>query len=128
MEHEPNQVDKIVGANLSQRRAAAGFTQKSFGEACARPISAQQISEYERGMNQINSTRLVEFAQVLKCPVSELFDGVAELLPPKSTATRGDAALMRDYQQLTDPLQDSVRILVHAMVKEITLNSRPVYE
>lgn len=119
MSHEPNQIDRIVGANLGSRRAASGLTQEAFGAACERPITAQQVSKYERGENQITSMRLVEFAKVLKCPVAALFDGVAELLPP-SKASRRDSGMMHEYQALPDALQESVRVLVQAMLKEVS--------
>lgn len=114
-DYTPNQVDKIVGANLSNKRAATGMTQDAFGVACG--ITAQQISKYERGDNQVSSYRLVQFAQVLKCPVSDLFDGIAELkFDFKDKATRGDQEMMSTYQALPDPLQDSVRVLTRAIV------------
>lgn len=114
----PTKIDIIVGSNLRSKRALAGMTQAGLGEALDPPLTAQQISKYEIGTSEIGSTRLLELARVLSCPVTDLFVGVEEAIPP-ARSSRADSALMNDYQQLTPELQNSIRTLVHAMIKDL---------
>lgn len=75
-----NPIDVIVGANLRRCRIGAGMSQEQLGTAVARPdgIAFQQIQKYEKGLNRISASRLVELSMALKCDLLDLFAGVAE--------------------------------------------------
>jgi transcriptional regulator with XRE-family HTH domain len=76
-----NNVDITIGLNLAKLRKDAGFTQKSFGEACTPAISSQQVSKYERGEDSITGRRLLDFAAILNCSPNDLFNGVVIIRP-----------------------------------------------
>lgn len=117
-ETHPTEIDIIVGRNLGKLRSAKGLTQKELGDACADRLSSQQISKYELGDNQISANRLAEFAVVLGCSVTDLFEGVKEILP-QLEVRRSARSAMDDYQSLPKPIQDSLRVLMRAMAKEL---------
>lgn len=115
---EPNQIDKIIGINLANKRLECGFTQEKLGASLSRPIVAQQISKFEHGIDKISSSQLVECAVALGCPIQDLCAGVAELLPPLR-APRGDhKAFMDDYLELSADMRATVRELVRAIMKD----------
>lgn len=113
-----NQSDITIGGNLSRMRTIAGFSQKSFGEACNPPITSQQVSKYELGDNSANGLRLLDFSRVLKCSVADLFKGLEGNSDALERGTRADFELMSDYQILPEHMQISVRGLIHSMAKE----------
>ena len=48
------------------------MTQRQLGGSVG--LTLRQIKKYERGTNRVSSSRLYEFAKVLKVPVSYFFD------------------------------------------------------
>ena len=67
-------IDMHVGMRVRRRRAALGMNQQRLGAAVG--LSFQQIQKYESGANRISSSRLYEFAKVLKVPVAHFFKNV----------------------------------------------------
>ena len=64
-------IDKNIAKKLKQFRSAAGISQNKLGELAG--ISFQQIQKYEKAQNRISSSRLFEFSQLLKKPISSFF-------------------------------------------------------
>lgn len=69
----PNPVDKYVGSRVRMRRIMLGMSQEKLGEALG--LTFQQIQKYEKGTNRVGASRLQQISEVLKVPVSFLFDG-----------------------------------------------------
>ena len=67
-----NPVDVYVGTRLKIRRLELGLSQNKIGEMTG--ITFQQVQKYEKGSNRIGSSRLYEFAKILKVPVSYFFE------------------------------------------------------
>lgn len=67
-----NPVDIYVGTRLKIRRLELGLSQNKIGEMTG--ITFQQVQKYEKGSNRIGSSRLYEFAKILKVPVSYFFE------------------------------------------------------
>lgn len=67
-----NPVDVYVGTRLKVRRMELGLSQNKIGEMTG--ITFQQVQKYEKGLNRIGSSRLYEFAKILKVPVSYFFE------------------------------------------------------
>ena len=67
-----NPVDIYVGTRLKIRRSELGLSQNKIGEMTG--ITFQQVQKYEKGLNRIGSSRLYEFAKILKVPVSYFFE------------------------------------------------------
>jgi transcriptional regulator with XRE-family HTH domain len=69
----PNTVDKYVGSRVRMRRMMLGMSQEKLGEALG--LTFQQIQKYEKGTNRVGASRIQQIAEVLKVPVSFLFEG-----------------------------------------------------
>lgn len=70
----PTDVDTHVGMRLRALREGAGLTQAELASKMG--FSFQQLQKYERGINRVSASRLVEFATILKAPLAAFFDGV----------------------------------------------------
>ena len=97
-----------------------GMNQFKLGDAVN--LSFQQIQKYEQGSNRISSSRLFEFAKVLRVPVSYFFDEMpvnALAGRPMSGRRRtgfGEAAT--PFEQDKDPMAKRETLdLVHAYYK-----------
>ncbi|MBM3580077.1 MAG: helix-turn-helix transcriptional regulator [Alphaproteobacteria bacterium] len=64
-------IDKHIAKKLRQLRRAAGITQDELGKLAG--VSFQQVQKYERAQNRISSSKLFEFSQLLKQPISVFF-------------------------------------------------------
>ena len=69
----PNPVDKYVGSRVRMRRIMLGMSQEKLGDALG--LTFQQIQKYEKGTNRVGASRIQQIAEVLKVPVSFLFEG-----------------------------------------------------
>lgn len=77
-------VDIHVGTKLRTKRTMMGLSQEALGEAVG--ITFQQIQRYEKGLNRIGSSRLYEFACILKTNVAYFFEDI-------STGSKGNSLL-----------------------------------
>lgn len=69
---EPNPTDLHVGERVRMYRVRAGISQTALGQHLG--ITFQQVQKYERGVNRIGASRLQKISELLKIPVSSLFD------------------------------------------------------
>src|SRR5947199_8158727 len=69
----PNPVDKYVGSRVRMRRIMLGMSQEKLGEALG--LTFQQVQKYEKGTNRVGASRLQQISEILKVPVSFMFDG-----------------------------------------------------
>ncbi len=93
-----NPVDIYVGTRLKIRRLELGLSQNKIGEMTG--ITFQQVQKYEKGSNRIGSSRLYEFAKILKVPVSYFFE--------QYELTFGDNGVLSDNRASFDDDKDSV--------------------
>src|SRR6201994_628746 len=70
----PNPVDRHVGSRVRMRRIMLGMSQERLGEGLG--LTFQQIQKYEKGTNRIGASRLQQICDILRIPVSFLFEGV----------------------------------------------------
>lgn len=111
-----NPVDVYVGTRLKIRRNELGLSQNEIGKMTG--ITFQQIQKYEKGSNRIGSSRLYEFAKILKVPVSYFFDqyeitasGTACFLAEKKSSFEDKDAvtekevitLIKNFSAIKDP-------------------------
>lgn len=61
------EVDVLLGKRIQVRRKELGISAAQLAEAL--DLSQQQLSRYERGMNRISATLLVDVAGLLDTPV-----------------------------------------------------------
>src|SRR5258708_12955262 len=69
----PNPVDRHVGSRVRMRRIMLGMSQEKLGEGLG--LTFQQIQKYEKGTNRIGASRIQQISEILKVPVSFLFEG-----------------------------------------------------
>ena len=67
-------IDRYVGARISERRIMLGLTQQQLADLIG--VTYQQAHKYERGINRVSAGRLFEVAQVLSVRVKYFFDGL----------------------------------------------------
>ena len=109
----PNWVDAYVGSRVQFRRKQLGLSQEKLGEALG--ITFQQVQKYEKGINRIGASRLVDIAKCLDTPVSFFFPkDEADSLSLDRSAEPIDASaqlaitpeavkLVRLFSEITDP-------------------------
>ncbi len=126
-------VDAHVGRRVRLRRSLMGMSQTALGQAVG--VTFQQIQNYERGSNRIDSGRLFQLAEVLAVPVSFFFDDMpadlagdapglsevpAETFETENFAKRETLELVRAYYRIPDPaVREGVFELVKAVAGQI---------
>lgn len=70
-ERKKQRLATIVGANITARRRLKGWNQAAFAERLG--IGADSLSRIERGLVAPRFPRLEQMAELLECPVAELF-------------------------------------------------------
>lgn len=78
------QLAKAVGAAISRVRVECGLTQDQVSEALE--IGPEAISRMERGVVVPSLARLVEFAELFKCPVETFFNKATGLTDDNAAA------------------------------------------
>lgn len=69
-----NTVDLRIGENLRKIRKKHHMSQEELAEKVG--LTFQQIQKYETGLNRISCSKLWEFANIFKTPVSYFFIGL----------------------------------------------------
>ncbi|WP_426960138.1 helix-turn-helix domain-containing protein [Muricoccus radiodurans] len=69
-------VDAYVGARVRLRRTLLGMSQAALGKALG--LTFQQVQRYERGLNRIGASRLLELTRVLDVPIAFFFDDMPD--------------------------------------------------
>lgn len=112
-----NPIDKLVGNNLRERRVAKGLSQEELADMIH--ISYQQIQKYERGLNRVSASRLVELSDALDCEIPAFFVGIkAEIAvaePRNLNAIRREQEVIKGYNNLPEVVQSAVANLLSAM-------------
>ena len=70
---DPNPVDIYVGSRVKSRRLILGFSQEDLAKSIG--LTFQQIQKYERGINRISVSRLVDICRALKTPIDYFLEG-----------------------------------------------------
>ena len=66
-----NPIDKHVGERIRYRRILLGLSQQRLAQDIG--LTFQQIQKYEKGVNRISASRLLEIAMVLGVPINFFF-------------------------------------------------------
>lgn len=101
----------IVGENIVYRRKRIGMTQEALAERLK--ISAAALSRIENGLAAPRFSRLEELANILDCPVADLFRQQSEVLKGKLDAIED---LLR---ALPATIQDDVIVLMLHTIKTV---------
>jgi transcriptional regulator with XRE-family HTH domain len=74
----PGDADRIVSANILERRKTIGLSQQALGDLLG--VTFQQVQKYENGRNRIPAGRLWEIAKALETSIEALYRGMPELV------------------------------------------------
>ena len=97
--------NKHLGNKLKMRRLALGLTQTKVAKAIN--VTFQQIQKYEKGINGVSSTRLLQLSNYLKVPINYFFDNYTEYLNNSNKTTEeympvNYSFLVKIYSELTN--------------------------
>src|SRR4051795_1311973 len=107
---EPNEIDRLVGSRVRQRRMQLGMSQEQLAEQLG--VTVVQVQKYEKGVNRIGASRLHKIAGLLGVPIGTVFEvhtgvGGAEGGPaapdPSMFADRETIALALAFHRITRP-------------------------
>lgn len=111
-------VDSHVGAKVRLRRLELGMTQENLADAIG--LTFQQVQKYEKGVNRIGSSRMMQIASALNVSPEYFFEGAptAQRLSAKSQnsmahitefiASKDGAALIKAFLKLPKDVQHSL--------------------
>lgn len=108
------EIDKLVGQNIRTQRLAAGVSQRELSAGLG--ITFQQIQKFEQGKNRIGAGRLGLVAEILKCPLDQLYtdpNGEQE----QSQLDVVDLSLIRRLGSLDPQFQTLIRRLINQMAR-----------
>jgi transcriptional regulator with XRE-family HTH domain len=72
---DPNEIDRLVGSRVRQRRMQIGMSQNALAEQLG--LTVPQVQKYEKGVNRIGASRLHKIAGLLGVPIGALFEAHA---------------------------------------------------
>ena len=72
---EPNEIDRLVGSRVRQRRMQLGMSQEQLAEHLG--LTVPQVQKYEKGVNRIGASRLHKIAGLLGVPIGAFFEAHA---------------------------------------------------
>ena len=72
---EPNEIDRLVGSRVRQRRMQLGMSQEHLAEQLG--LTVPQVQKYEKGVNRIGASRLHKIAGLLGVPIGAFFEAHA---------------------------------------------------
>ena len=107
---DPNEIDRLVGSRVRQRRMQRGMSQDELAEQLG--VTVVQVQKYEKGVNRIGAGRLHKIAGLLGAPIGTFFEvhmgvGGAEGGPaapdPSVFADRETIALALAFHRITRP-------------------------
>ena len=110
---EPNEIDRLVGSRVRQRRMQLGMSQEQLAEHLG--LTVPQVQKYEKGVNRIGASRLHKIAGLLGVPIGTFFEahagrggaegGAAEPGQPNPSvfADRETIALALAFHRITRP-------------------------
>src|SRR2546430_8443614 len=84
---ETKPADMYVGARMRMRRNMLGLSQTEMGEQIG--VTFQQVQKYEKGVNRIGASRLLQICNVLQVTPAWMFEGAPGPKPKPTVAGAG---------------------------------------
>lgn len=81
-----NPVDTYVGSRVKTRRLMLGLSQEELAKSIG--LTFQQVQKYEKGVNRISVSRLMDISKALKVPFAYFLEGVAGISSQLGGAAR----------------------------------------
>lgn len=123
-ERSANAVDKKIGERVRVRRLEISMSQEKLADLLG--VTFQQVQKYEKGVNRIAASRLLDISVALEIPVAHFFEGMkgqqTERRPGDlngALALPGAHELLRSFAALKTPkLRRRLLELVQALDEE----------
>jgi transcriptional regulator with XRE-family HTH domain len=107
--------DRLIGRRIRERQIMIGLTQQDLADLIG--VTYQQAHKYEKGIDRISVSRLVQIADALRWTVAELLEEIEK--PPVVTSRmrlRMAAAML--FAQLPDRKAEAILGMMRALVDE----------
>jgi len=117
----PTDVDVRIGQHLRARRMLLGMSQEKLGERLG--LTFQQIQKYEKGVNRISVSRLIDLCRAVDCSIPDFFaelenapeTSAAQASIEAITAFEGSAKAVKSLSRLSQPKRRAVLDLIEAL-------------
>jgi transcriptional regulator with XRE-family HTH domain len=87
-ERAANAIDRKLGQRVRSRRLEIGMSQERLAEILG--VTFQQVQKYEKGVNRIAASRLLDICGALDVSVSRLYEGLRSSRAPGAAEPRPD--------------------------------------
>jgi len=98
----PNPIDVHVGARIRLRRTLLGISQVTLAEAIG--LTFQQVQKYEKGVNRVSSSRLVDLANALEVSIPYFFNEMSAAVQGQTPSELMRTKTRPENDQVQDPL------------------------
>ena len=98
----PNPIDVHVGARVRLRRTLLGISQIALAEAIG--LTFQQVQKYEKGVNRVSSSRLVDLANALDVSIPYFFNEMSAAVQGQTPSELMRTKTRPENDQVQDPL------------------------
>lgn len=111
-------VDEAIGLKISQLRTSQGVTRQALADLLG--VTHQQLQKYERGVNRVSASRLLEIARHLNTPILYFFEDINEPVEDgHMNRQRLCVEVMQDFARIKKPhVQEAVRALVRSIAND----------
>ena len=121
MGQKPNRVDAAIGARIRAQRKTMDLSLMELAAAIG--LAYQQVQKYDKGVNRVSGSRLIQIAKALKVPPSFLIGENGGKVVGNSDfellAERGAIDMLRVFVKLPKPLRLTVIKMIEQMVAEL---------
>lgn len=109
MRHKLREIDGMLGSTLKAFRKQKGFSQAELADGIG--ISSQQLQKYEKGVNRISASRLLDIATALSLDITDFYRNLkpgdidrsaSNRLLPVLQLTAEELELIRLYNEMAN--------------------------
>ena len=106
-------VKKTIASNIKRARIAANMTQAEAADKLG--ITAQAISNFERGINGIENSLLIRMCEIYNTNLSSILgEEYEENSPSEANLTEGEQMLINLFRQVPADQQELVLQMIRA--------------
>ena len=98
----PNPIDVHVGSRIRLRRTLLGISQEALAQAIG--LTFQQVQKYEKGVNRVSSSRLVDMANALDVEIPYFFQEMSASVEQQTPSMLMGARKLPKVEDDKDPM------------------------
>jgi transcriptional regulator with XRE-family HTH domain len=110
-------VDVAVGNRVRDLRTRAGLSQTDLGQKLG--VSFQQVQKYEKGVNRMGASRLIQICEALQVSITDVFDGITSVSDAQAR-TLADPEAMRIARDIQRIENESMRTAIKQLVRTMS--------